>query len=67
MRPLRYSSIHLLSVSTIPIIRSAITTNQRVVFVSHADGDKDRVRIISAREITRRETYDYQERSRKNQ
>ena len=48
-------------------ITIGMTTNQRVVFVSHADGDNDRIRIISARETTRRETYDYQERSRKNQ
>jgi hypothetical protein len=48
-------------------ITIGMTTNQRVVFVSHVDGDNDRIRIISARETTRRETYDYQERSRKNQ
>ena len=47
-------------------ITIGMTTNQRVVFVSHADGDNDRIRIISARETTRRETYDYQERGRKN-
>jgi hypothetical protein len=48
-------------------ITIGMTTNQRVVFVSHADGDNDRIRIIGARETTSRETYDYQERSRKNQ
>jgi uncharacterized protein len=48
-------------------ITIGMTTNQRVVFVSHADGDSDRIRIISARETTRREAYDYKERSRKNQ
>jgi len=42
-----------------------MTTNQRLVFVAHADGADDRIRIISARETTRRETHDYQERSKK--
>ncbi|PYR97879.1 MAG: hypothetical protein DMG12_23740 [Acidobacteria bacterium] len=44
-----------------------MTTNQRLFFVAHADGNDDRIRIISARAPTRRETYAYQERSRKNQ
>ena len=41
-------------------------TNQRLVFVAHVDKDEDRIRIISAREATRRESYEYQERSRKD-
>ena len=48
-------------------ITIGMTTNQRLLFVAHADGDDDRIRIISARETTHRETYDYQERSKKNQ
>lgn len=44
-----------------------VTSNQRLVFVAHVEEDDDRIRIISARETTRRETYEYQERSRKNQ
>ena len=55
------------SLSERRFITIGMTTNQRVVFVSHADGDDDRIRIISARETTHHETYDYQERSRKNQ
>ena len=55
------------SLSDRRFITIGMTINQRVVFVSHADGANDRIRIISARETTRRETYDYQERSRKNQ
>ena len=47
-------------------ITIGVTTKQRVVFVSHADGNDDRIRIISARETTRRERYDYEERSRKD-
>jgi len=38
---------------------------RRRLFVAHADGADDRIRIISARETTRRETHDYQERSKK--
>jgi uncharacterized protein len=48
-------------------ITIGMTSNKRLVFVAHVDEDDDRIRIISARETTRRETYDYQERSRKNQ
>ena len=47
-------------------ITIGMTTKQRVVFVSHADGNNDRIRIISARETTRRERNDYEERSRKH-
>jgi uncharacterized protein len=43
------------------------TTKQRVVFVSHADSGDERVRIISARTATRRESNAHQERSRKRQ
>lgn len=42
-------------------------TNQRLVFVAHADVDVDRIRIISARATTRREIHEYQERIRKKQ
>ena len=45
-------------------ITIGMTRNQRLIFVAHADGEDDRIRIISARETTRRETHDYQERSR---
>ena len=48
-------------------ITIGMTSKQRLVFVAHVDEDDDRIRIISACETTRRETYDYQERSRKNQ
>ena len=47
-------------------ITIGVTTKQRVVFVSHADGDGDQIRIISARETTRRERNNYEERSRKH-
>ena len=47
-------------------ITIGMTSNRRLVFVAHVDKDDDRIRIISARETTRRETYEYQERSRKN-
>jgi len=46
-------------------ITIGVTTKLRVVFVSHADGADDRIRIISARETTRRERNDYEERNRK--
>ena len=48
-------------------ITIGMTTNQRLVFVAHLEVDDDRIRIISARETTRRESYDYQERIKKNQ
>ena len=47
-------------------ITIGMTTNHRLVFVAHVHVDNDRIRIISARATTRRETYDYQERNRKN-
>ena len=47
-------------------ITIGVTTKQRVMFVSHADGNDDRIQIISARETTRRERNDYEERSRKH-
>jgi len=43
-----------------------MTTNQRLLFVAHVDGADDRIRIISARETTRIETYEYQERRKRN-
>jgi hypothetical protein len=55
------------SLSERRFITIGMTLNQRLVFVAHVDEDDDRIRIISARETTRRESYDYQERSRKNQ
>jgi hypothetical protein len=48
-------------------ITIGMMTNQRLIFVAHVDVDDDRIRIISARETTRRESYDYQERIRKSQ
>ena len=47
-------------------ITIGMTTNQRLLFVAHADGADDRIRIISARETTRIETYEYQERRKRN-
>ena len=41
------------------------STSQRLLFVAHADIDEDRVRMISARATTRRETHAYQERDPK--
>ena len=43
------------------------STEQRLLFVAHADSGADRVRVISARLATRGETYAYQERSAKRQ
>lgn len=43
------------------------STQQRLLFVAHADHGIDRVRIISARLATRGETNAYQERSAKRQ
>ena len=54
------------SLSERRFITIGMTSNRRLVFVAHVDKDDDRIRIISARETTRRETYEYQERSRKN-
>jgi uncharacterized DUF497 family protein len=48
-------------------ITIGMTTKQRIVFVAHADSGGDRVRIISARVATRRESNAYQERSPKRQ
>ena len=41
------------------------STQQRLLFVAHADRGVDRVRIISARLATRGETHAYQERNAK--
>ena len=41
------------------------STNQRLLFVAHADIGEDRVRMISARATTRQETNAYQERDPK--
>ena len=54
------------SLSEHRFITIGITSNQRLVFVAHVNKDEDRIRIISAREATRRESYEYQERSRKD-
>ena len=43
------------------------SSSQRLLFVAHADIDEDRVRMISARATTRRETHAYQERDPKRQ
>ena len=48
-------------------ITLGMSVAQRLLFVSHADSGADRVRIISARAATRRETNAHQERSRKRQ
>ena len=37
------------------------SNQQRVLFVAHADRGVDRIRIISARQATRRESHDYSE------
>jgi uncharacterized DUF497 family protein len=49
------------------LIRFGLSTSQRLLIVAHADGDIDRVRIISARKATRREAHVHQERSAKQQ
>ena len=41
------------------------SSQQRLLFIAHADRGPDRVRIISARVATRGETHAYQERSAK--
>jgi uncharacterized DUF497 family protein len=46
-------------------ITLGMSTQQRLLFVAHADTDADRIRIISARTATRGETDAYQERSAK--
>ncbi len=38
------------------------SARQRILFVAHADRGEDRIRIISARRATRRESHAYQER-----
>lgn len=43
------------------------STNQRLLFVAHADIDEDRVQMISARATTRHETHAYQKRDPKRQ
>jgi hypothetical protein len=43
------------------------STQERLLFVAHADRGEDRIRIISARVATRGETYAHQERSTKQQ
>lgn len=47
-------------------ITLGMSTSQRLLFVAHADTGEDRVRIISARTATRRETHAHQERSGKD-
>lgn len=37
------------------------STTERLLFVAHHDADEDRIRIISARRATRRETHAYRE------
>jgi uncharacterized DUF497 family protein len=37
------------------------SNQQRVLFVAHAERGVDRIRIISARQATRRESHDYAE------
>jgi uncharacterized DUF497 family protein len=44
-----------------------MSTSQRLLFVAHAGSGEDRIRIISAREATRRETLAYQERGSEQQ
>ena len=46
-------------------ITLGMSTQQRLLFVAHADGGADRIRIISARAATRGEINAYQERSAK--
>jgi uncharacterized protein len=41
-----------------------VSVRQRILFVAHADRGEDRIRIISARTSTRRESHAYQERNR---
>lgn len=46
-------------------IMIGMSTEQRLLFVAHADSGADRIRIISARTATRGEAHAYQERSAK--
>jgi len=48
-------------------ITIGMTRQQRLVFVAHADGGLDRVRIISARTATRGESNAYQKRIAKRE
>ena len=48
-------------------ITIGISSQQRLLFVAHADRGVDRIRIISARVATRGETHAHQERSAKQQ
>ena len=48
-------------------ITIGMSTQQRLLFVAHAEGGEDRIRIISARAATRGETNAYQERTRTRQ
>jgi uncharacterized DUF497 family protein len=38
-----------------------MSDKNRILFLSHADGAEDRLRIISARKATKMEAHDYQE------
>ena len=49
------------------LITIGASTQQRLLFIAHADRNVDRVRIISARLATRGETHAYQERSAKRE
>ena len=42
-------------------ITIGMSDKNRIVFLSHADGADDRIRIISARKATKTEAHDYQE------
>jgi hypothetical protein len=48
-------------------ITLGMSTSQRLLVIAHADSGDDRIRIISARAATRRESYAHQERSGKRQ
>jgi uncharacterized protein len=48
-------------------ITIGMSTQQRLLFVAHADRGVDRIRIISSRVATRGETHAHQERSSKKQ
>ena len=46
-------------------ITIGMSDRNRIIFLAHADGAEDRIRVISARKATKTEAHDYQE-SRKS-
>jgi len=42
-------------------ITIGMSDRNRIIFLAHADGAEDRIRVISARKATKTEAHDYQE------